>query len=250
MTSKLHNRTLFVAALSVYLGLLVVGAPPQVLARQSKSIIAINGKTAVAECDEIALREEARKKFAELDLIAQDVPDLTNITRVLFRDDYRFLWGDFERFNVSVSLSESKTKPYQQPSFKIEVTNGTSESNLPGMEDFLRHIGMMADFFGRSGCPKTQIKCSPFELLLSLNETEFTSSVKLPRKSSQEAQHFAQAYKSLINANACHFSNYKTLQFHYENTNVSARNNQVFIVTRLPRAALDSLNSRANEKVN
>ena len=43
MTNKLHNRTLFVAALSVYFGLIIVGAPPQVLAQNQS----LGNKTAV-----------------------------------------------------------------------------------------------------------------------------------------------------------------------------------------------------------
>ena len=34
MTNKIHNKTLFVAALSVYFGLLIAGAPPHILAQQ------------------------------------------------------------------------------------------------------------------------------------------------------------------------------------------------------------------------
>ncbi|HVE55667.1 MAG TPA: hypothetical protein VNB22_02500, partial [Pyrinomonadaceae bacterium] len=82
---------------------------------------------------------------------------------------------------------------------------------------------------------------SPFELVIRLDNSEFYAHLKYVRKSKIEAFKFAEAYRASVQSTSCYYKTSPLLKFRFDNTEITFRNNQVFIVTRLPRASIDSL---------
>lgn len=219
-----NNSIIFLTTLSVYLGLVLVGATP-ILAQQNPSA-----------CNEKELRQEASRKFTEIGLVNEYVYVLPRLGGMLLRTDYSAI-GNFAAFEVDIALSQKSAKP----EFKINLKKIISRNNIAYTEDLLRNIGGIADITGRSGCQLDEFGCSPFELKLRFDDSEFFAQLKYTRKSNGEAKKFAQAYKFSIDADICLFSYSPLFKLRFEKTEVFARNNQVIIVTRLPRGSLDEL---------
>lgn len=217
----------------MYLGLVLAGGSPQIFSQQIA--YSKNGKPAVP-CGEQELRQEAARKFAEIGLAEPYVYILPRLSSIILREGYSVL-GNFSEFDIDAILNKSVRG--KKPEFKISFRNIASPANVYFTEDLLRNVGTFADITGRTGCAVEKFGCSPFELKLRLNADGFFAQIKYTRKSADDAKRFAEAYRVSLNSDICQFSNSTPLKALFINTNVSHRNNQVFVVTRLPRASID-----------
>ena len=223
--SKNYNSIVFLTTLSVYLGLVLVGGSLPISAQEN-----------LVACNEKELRQEATLKFTEIGLKSDYIYILPRLGNILLNEDYTAI-GRFASFDVDIALSDKSAKP----EFKINLKQITARNDITYTEELLRNIGTIADITGRSGCPVDQFGCSPFELKLRLDNSEFFAQLKYTRKSKSDARSFAYAYKLLVEADVCLFSNSPLYKLRFRNTEAFARNNQVFIVTRLPRGSIDEL---------
>lgn len=100
----------------------------------------------------------------------------------------------------------------------FEILGGVDEQNFPSLRKQLS-----INFF--------QLKANKDGLLSKLNFTP--TEIK-------KTTHFALAFNQILNFQRCKSQNFPEKVI-YENTKVLSSNNQVFIVTRLPRGSIDSL---------
>jgi|GEM_PF-4777226 len=242
MTNKLHNRTLFVAALSVYLGLLIVGAPPQVLAQTSKTI---------NKSERVVVPQ---KDFQSLNYVNKNGDS-----------SGRSLGEAFEQFFKGIENDAVLKSLLSNPD--LEVRSRLSRGYF--IEDSPPPISLLADSKNLYKLDEAQIVShvrNSFHLnlaeytdrliLISVNEVDFRiTQDEIVLKTSTiwgiENQHkaagFANNLRSLYERKANSDSEIERLI--YSNTEVSVSKDQIFVVTRLPRAALDS-HLKADEKAN
>ncbi|MDQ4122226.1 MAG: hypothetical protein M3209_12370 [Acidobacteriota bacterium] len=242
MTNKLHNRTLFVAALSVYFGLLIVGAPPQVLAQTSKTI-----------------------NNAERVFVPQKDFQSLNFINKKGDSSGRSLAEAFEQFFKGVENDAVLKSLLSKTDFELRST----ASRGYYVEDSPPPISLLVDSRNLEKLDEAQITAvvrNSFHfnlaeytdqlILISVNEVDFRiTQDEIVLKTStiwgKENRHnvagFADSLRSLYEREANSASAIERLI--YSNTEVSVSKDQIFVVTRLPRAALDSL-VQADEKAN
>ncbi len=227
--TKSYNQIIFLTTLSVYLGLVLVGASPQVLA-QAALTSKFEIKDQIEKNDDLDKKPDGNPKFKEI--------DIANALSVLLND-----------------LQELKAKSSDDENFyrqrervinfdnSIEVKNSISSNDKSSdliFEKFFDSIDneqfrSLADFVKA----EKRYKKISFEVYPTLE-----SSIKLFVSFQKDNKENANYLADLLKVEFAHRAN-KAKQnlprLVYQNTLVITENNQVFIVTRLPRAAIDSL---------
>jgi hypothetical protein len=253
MQNKFHNRTLFVAAISVYLGLLIVGAPPQVLAQtqssQTNSQKSRDGDKFGCPVSEMFGKPIEVGNPFEVDL-AEKLIAFLNATKV------RIEFVTLENPTFSDETFHTKHlffKPYIDKDNSL-IEHGMDDESVDWMSAAQAgQIVELDDFITNplSDCPHNEklnkeVVRSSIEILLDNSgfKCEFLIKKATPQRAEQLASDLRQAFVSQKLRVTNPFA--KSV---YENTIVSFENNQVFIVTRLPRAGLDAL-LKAGEKAN
>ncbi len=230
MQRKIHNQTLFVAALSVYLGLLIVGAPPHVLAQQPK----INEQTSLIERGEEQVKQ-SRKEFAAF---------YAQLNELLAEDSLNSVPTKFSVEVILIDGWETETR----------ILNAAGN---PSIIDFLRREAVRTDNRRESSDfrPNFQSVLQNLEIGKSdiVKETIFTFA------NEDVAKQFGYTIRAMVDQAV--FDEYSrceqgvlrsekvTINPYIDGLSVRLAKNQVFIVTRLPRAGLDSL-FKADEKAN
>ena len=234
MTNKLHNRTLFVAALSVYFGLIIVGAPPQVLAQTLKA-------QQVARCKQPTISNIDLQQINLVQPFVELTEDLQKLAQI-------------KKYDPNAQTGFSYTITFEKPEnddITTKGVSGTSESWIDlAIEEAIEKVRTktlsdLPDFSSDKGSNE-QVKRQSFEFQIDANNFELT--ISFEKSSLENAQKALNDLRLAFFAIACAEKRVEVKSI-YENTEVSVENNQVFIVTRLPRAALDSL-LQANEKAN
>jgi hypothetical protein len=232
---KANNSILVLATLGVYLGLVLVVSMQQVIAQETmtkqfnvkdeveatdgldKKPIGLSPSTkrnedlfgnAVSELIQNLYRLDQGKKFS------------SNETRHLAVTDFSYYESDnTPSFLESGPISKHASKVFVEAAVKISESFFRKAPDL-GVDDYLG---------GWPNGVSVDLKTDPD--WLSLN-------IKFPTKSDVAANLlFGEIDLNRLRTN----SNSSLKTYLLDNTRVSCENNQVFIVTRLPRAGLDSL---------
>lgn len=246
MQRKIHNQTLFVAALTVYLGLALVGAPPQILAQQSKSVAVqtdLPEKQNLAD-DKVSSEAEAllAKEFF-VKSVAEFLKDLETLSKIQKFSPNAPFDKPF-RFNDEIFVDKSD-------SLRTIRGKGSSDSNkwlATAFRKFEEHL--IAEFDRNARLfvyrDNLQFEGARQTVKAELDSTALTIQTAFDAVSAEQAANLAETYNQVFARGAASENARKAF---YENTGASFENNQIFIVTRLPRANLDSL-LKANEKAN
>ncbi len=249
MQRKIHNQTLFVAALSVYLGLLIVGAPPQVLAQAALTTKLEEAKTErlqTKEPDEddfcVGLNETAQAQLKRDSLKLETISEFINLVQALSLEANNKL--PFNNFTLDYHYYRDR----QSTAIAPTQAYSTEGKNLLEVVKPFRLVieekgAKFSEFFPLRCCDRTD-----FHITAQFNETEVNAKVKFPIGYHELSQSFARSYQSGIEFLRCQKRNLPEAVI-YQNAEATSENDQVFIVTRLPRAGLDSL-LKANEKAN
>ena len=249
MQRKIHNQTLFVAALSVYLGLLIVGAPPQVLAQAvltTKLEEAKPERLQTKEPDEddfcAGLHENAQTQLKKDSLKLETISEFVNLIQALSLEannklPFKDFSLDYHYFRERQSTAITPTQSYLSDGRNI------SEVVKPFRLAVQEKGTKFSEFFPLRCCDRTD-----FYLTAQFNDTEVNVKVKFSIGYEELSQSFARSYQSGIEFLRCQKRSLPEVVI-YQNTAAALENDQVFIVTRLPRAGLDAL-LKANEKAN
>jgi hypothetical protein len=252
MTSKLHNRTLFVAALSVYFGLLIVGAPPLVLAQTAKSSIV-----------EGILKDEKLKKRYDEDESFRRAIDCTVIKPRITKkgsaeklednysiEDFAVILADFSQYSVCMSPENFGVRVEISYTNSPQFLSGAKLGYLPSTKNHWLN-GILVTYgesLGNSLPHLREAGKKYFQIDFAVTPENLSSIARFEQSSGEQAQAIADSFQIyLSNAKAANKNNPEAILL--ENTKISFENNQVLVVTNLPRAGLDSL-LKADEKAN
>lgn len=223
---KKHNSIIFITTLSVYLGLVLVGATPQVLA-QAALTRPFDIKTEIELEDDLDKNpdEKALEKYADA-----------------FHALY-LLAAEASNKNLGSSLA----KDFALDCSFVLRSNDASRATFAGDgDDFIRRELTTPFREITKAFPhvfKDENAGAKFSLKLS--ETDFVFSSTLELDSNAKAEQTANFYENVLLRSRAERAGEPQLII-YDNTEISARNDQIFIVTRLPRAALEQLPARKN----
>lgn len=228
MINKIHNKTFFVAALSVYLGLLIVGAPPQVLAQsfltKNDNVISKNHR-AIAEAELHFLQTD----FKAVEEYAEIAENLIKISKLITPYNFAFETRTNPEFE-GISVAKILRKPTLFP----EKTRSKLDNEVKKLNVVFPKAYRFDDV--------------RFLTTFQLDSSGLSLPSKFLQNSHSEAFETSSAYQASLESLKRNTLNEAKLLI-YENTRSFAENDQVFIVTRLPRAALRSLFT-ADEKAN
>jgi hypothetical protein len=229
--TKSYNQIIFLTTLSVYLGLVLVGASPQVLAQA-----ALTSKFEIK--DQIEKKDDLDKKPNENDLIADSIFGIVNDLNK-FSKSKKFSWEEKTTF-LTEDLGFCKSD--DSPAYGGSHSNNTSFKIGEFVDKYNVQIGRnlnklrvdfgLGDFY--SGYPEG------ITFNLSTEKKSLALEIKVGIKNDEISQQFYNILNTYVSQKKSSAKSSKQLVI-YQNTTVTAENNQVFIVTRLPRAAIDSL---------
>jgi len=239
--SKNKNSILVLATLGVYLGLALAGATPQVLAQ-------------AAMARQFDLKDELEHRD---DLDAKPPETFRDSVQVYLDDVEYFLTGlqrltangklelDDARFVVAQSTLLPCTVSNKAGSYTAEKFLASAKSLEPGLERFSK---LLTDGYSLQDClpndkfPGVEATSSRFET--RFDEKEFLVEVAVRKASSDRATALAAALTETFTVFR-QPSNSPIRTSILTNTSARARNDQVFVVTRLPRAGLAPLFAHA-----
>lgn len=221
-----NNSIIFLTTLSVYFGLVLVGGTPSIL-----TYAALTRNFDIQ--NEIEVNDDLDNK-----------PDNEEIESCP-KDDFPALFAQFlngvkEELNSGKISLPIQTDFYVEGKFEKAVFHGGGFSSTVSNQNLDKFIQTainqkykpkafeLADF--------THGKSKTVKIRLEANSTDLSLKVSF---SKSNAEQFAEFLNQDFSSSAVLVENHLTKEI-YGNTKVSAENNQVFIVTRLPRGSLDA----------
>ena len=237
---KNNNSVIFLATLGVYLGLVLAGATPQVLANAAMT-------RSFDVKDEIEVNDNLDKKpddertpvTASVQIYLEDVEYfLTSLGRLQTK-------GRFDPKKDTFNFTQNSMQPCVDTNIAGSYTairfDSTSQATKPAMEYFSR--GMIYGY-SLGDCIENNsfhgIKATDSHFTFALEDKAFSVNVAVKKESSQRALDLIRELESTLKL---YDTNVKTNLRHQiiENTKVHSENDQVFVITRLPRGSLDTL---------
>ena len=232
-----HNSIVFLTTLSVYLGLVLIGAPPIL----SQAALTRNFDVQ----NEIEFKDNLDKK-----------PDGEDVENSL-KKDFPALFAQFLD-KVKKSIESGKIALPIQKNFRFEayfnyseMCNGSGFGSDSSADEYLAKI--VEDAFRQKFAP-TAFELADYptpsakniKLNLEANNTDLSLKISFGKFN---AEQFAKFLNREFSSTTVLVENTLTKQI-YENTKVTFENNEVVIVTRLPRGSLDELlkNAKAESK--
>lgn len=202
---KNYNSIVFLTTLSVYLGLVLVGAPPQVLAQaaltrnfdiqlEAEVKDDLDNKPENESCDQLKAKTDERDN----QFIGQYAKFISGLVK-------RGYWQDYEMSATLDSLSAADLEFFEEIFPSLRKTVEVDEFNY------------------------------------ELKRDKFSGKIILKPKSPDKNVSFpVTAYPVSLSYQLCQSTD-KQETVILKNTEISHENNQIFIVTRLPRGSIDSL---------
>ncbi len=234
-----NNSIVFLTTLSVYLGLVLIGAPP-VLAQA-----ALTRNFDIQ--NEIEVKDDLDKKPKNNDELNDGVELIQqlNIAKAInnFLDDLKKL-ESIGKFNPKTDWNFSHKVWLQE----FGATNSSSKNSdiyNPWLETAVRqlisttepeYLSSISDYLPNcngESCRETAVE-------IESNGNEFSLTFSFTKSSFDQAKVAAIAFNKVFVSQKIALKKTANLPI-YENTKVTSENNQVFIVTRLPRGSLDEL---------
>ena len=241
--SKQHknNSIIFLTTLSVYLGLVLVGGAMSPVLVQAATTRNFNVQ------DEIEVKDDLDNKPSDEELkklsgaIGNYFEDLTS-----FLEDLKRLHG-IEKFDLDFDTFAFNEQSFIPCNYKGDpvprrgeisqrIDNRWLEPAITDASYKTEHWDFLSDCL-----PDDKFKtAASAKINLSYDKSEFKYEIFITKDSPQKAKHlgenFAQAFK-LYKPDEEEIIAGKL----YEKTSFKSENNQVFIITRLPRGSLDEL---------
>ncbi|MBS1795032.1 MAG: hypothetical protein JSS81_14320 [Acidobacteria bacterium] len=244
---KNYNSIVFLTTLGVYLGLVLAGgAAPSVLA-QAATTRDFDIKTEFVLEDDLDKKPDDQETDAFLETgldraIADFIEDLRRLKR---EGKYKFRAN--EVFSTSCAHSRCSADDAA-----ASIATERSESRLADVLDALHsrldiadRKGLDAVSFVRSS-PDSKT-CRDIGLALKFSKKELSIEYRFTRESERSAYLYAESLNRRFAAETAAARQLVTRHV-YARTRATAENNQVFVVTRLPRAALDELFARTDAR--
>lgn len=240
MTNRKNNSSvLFLSTLGVYLGLVLVGATPVLghaaMARQFDIQDEIEVKDDLDkkprtdnDLDQNAEAIESLKITEAISEFLVDIKTLESIGKVNGTEDWIFshkVWLEEFALTNAASKNSDISNPWLETAAGQLVANA-GRSTTSSVSPWLANC--------------SDRNCRESSVEVSSNANEFFLKFGFIKSSPERAEATAMRFSEIFVARKVELKNSRKLPI-YENTRCAAENNQVFIVTRLPRAGLESL---------
>lgn len=225
---KNYNSIVFLTTLGVYLGLVLIGAPPVVAqAALTRNFDVQNEIELSDDLDNKPDDEEAIAAYASaLEDLFIKAKNFSSLNAEKLRD------GKFE-FDCYVNRILSSGSQ----------TVGCSGGSGLFWGGFIPSLEKLNKIFAHTTDEnKRQVKIN-----LILTDKEFSLKTVLNQNLNEQAEQFNSFYNAGLSRNKIQQARSRQILI-YQNTQISAENNQVFIVTRLPRASIDEFLARKDAK--
>lgn len=225
---KSYNRIVFLTTLSLYLGLVLVSATPQVLAQTASTIHEYEINFAKKN------KEEKDKPLDDKNLFIPQIIHLVTELDSLNKEQI-FDWNAKNHFQIEgLSFCQSDNSPTFEGSSsldnrKINEVFDNFAIRLGREISKRRAVSKFGDFYSQN---------ISFDFLTE--DSNFSIKTTVDNKNPQEFLAFLDELTAYFNKFSS-FRNSSKERVVYENTKVTTENDQVFIVTRLPRGSIDSL---------
>ena len=210
--SKNHNSIVFLTTLSVYLGLVLVGATPLVLAQQAALTqkFEIQNEREIEDDLDKNPDEQETEKFSEINIPGLFVRFFSELETEIKNGTISFPVQTDLLAQAKYKLPDDKLQGFVQ-NFVSKKFN--DESVFDKGQQKIKFVGLEA------------------------NESDLASKVSFDKNN---AASFAGFLAEKFSSNAV-LTDDNLLKRSYENTFVTSENDQVFTVTNLPRASIDPL---------
>lgn len=234
---KNYNSIVFLTTLSVYFGLVLVGGTPSILTYAAltrnfdiQNEIEVNDDLDNNPDDCQGLKKKAEEKLQKfnfdsnvLNNYAQVLENLILLSQQLSSEDFTFqARSDFFYDDLNEVYISLDSKPVLFPK--------------DARQNFDKELDVLFSLL-----PKEHQKGEiSFVFDFNQNKSKLETKVKFLQKNDLDAHKISVAYDSNLDFQRCKSKN-KPDSVIYENTEILSENNQVFIVTRLPRGSLDAL---------
>ncbi len=247
--NKGYNSILFLTTLSVYLGLVLVGAPSSVLAQQVALTQRFEIQNEFESEDDLDKKpdDETLEGFllvrldAALNEFVEDLRELNSRgkykSNLSFSTGYSYNYCSGGRDDGTSSISFDRDQDKKIFDLQIKLRKNLNIANV------VRNIEELPNFIEASvndtfSNDQTHL-CKKFIVGFSLDKSEFDLSISFSQNS-QNALITAENLNSLFSIKALNAQNAVSKQF-YENTRAKAENQYISVVTRLPRGSLNAL---------
>lgn len=242
MSNRKNYNSIFF--LTVYLGLVLVGATPQVLAQAAMTrqfdikteIIVEDDLDKKPDDEKINFEDSLENYFDDVESFFKDLQKLHKIEK--FDLDYdKFSVSEFGFVPCNVDGD-----PVRYSEQEISIDNRWLEAAVTDARYKFENYNFLSDCQKNEKFENHLSTNSKFKL--SYDKTELKLEISAPKLSKQRADFlvdkFNQAYRIYEVDEENNF-----VKIIHQNTSFKSENNQVFIVTRLPRGSIDDL---LNEK--
>jgi hypothetical protein len=235
---KNYNSIVFLTTLSVYLGLVLVGGASPVLAQTTNRVIAkaesFEKKSLLCENFSTEAQYLFDKGFFIVP-VEDFLKDLENLSKLgKFSPDAPFAEFFIYEFNVEdvdgrpVALyGKGANKPYRNRWFDAAFFDAVDKiaARLPNGEFRInKFANPYKNSFGQT-------------IKFELNQNEFVAQTSFDVISADKGNQLVELYNASFALGECRSADAQKVA--YQSTRATFQNNQVFIVTRLPRASID-----------
>lgn len=232
MNKNKNNSIIFLTTLSVYLGLVLVGGAMSPILTQAATARSFDIQ------DEIEFKDDLDKKPKDDAEKARDI-DIAKAL-IIFIEDLQKL-QTIGKYNPLSEETYSKQNTYaigrassqQPPNAWVTVAADELFEKL-----FRKNIDKVVDVGNGDGNEKFLKTTCRFKVILDKSSLELR--IEIIKDSIETADSLAENLTHLFDPKFDETAE-QSVKLIYENTKVSSENNQVFIVTRLPRGSLDNL---------
>lgn len=241
--NKSYNSILFLTTLSVYLGLVLVGASPSVLAQQAALTSKFEIQKEVEFENDLDKNPEEDESIDHYFLIrfdgavnnfVEDLRKLRNQRKYKFGNQEEIIVGSNYTYCADNIVNASSSYVVSWISDELErlkkdldVVNGKEFKQLPS-------------FIETAMDAKGNILCKEFGLEFSVDKTELKIKVSFTQDSAQKATIISENLNASFLTKAVNAQQSITKDF-YHNTKAKAENQYISVITTLPRGSLDAL---------
>ncbi len=237
---KNQNSALFLATLGVYLGLVLVGATPQVLANAAMTR-QFNIKDEVEFNDNLDKKpDDERTPVADsVKLYLEDIEYFfANLARLRSKPGFDSEKDAFEVAQNTLLPCVDRNTAGRFTPLKFEYVNESARATLERFSRSMVFGYSLGDCIANNEFNGVEAVDTKFSY--KLDAKEFSVNVVVRKQSPQNAQNLLRDLQRAVELYAANDHAAVTEKI-IANTAFRAENDQVFVVTRLPRAGLDSL---------
>lgn len=233
---KSYNSIVF---LTVYLGLVLVGASPQVLA-QAAMTRQFDIKTEIVVEDDLDKKPDDEKlDFAKiLENYYDDVEDFLKDLQKLHKiEKFDLDYDTFEIFESGFVPCDVDGDPVDHAEQQLRIDNDWLKAAVTDARYKFANYKFLSDCLKNGKFENYLSTNSKFKLLY--DETDLILEISALKLSKQRADFLAEKFNQAYGIYEVDKENNFVKTIH-QNTSFKSENNQVFIVTRLPRGSIDA----------